>query len=124
MTTGKVIDIGPRIRRKKLETCNHDSVSVSMTRQELTCDECEKDIDPWVWIRSICLQGEQWAEHYEKMHAAAQADFEQKLASLNARLKHHADEVNRLIDTQNRLNNEEVNGVKLRHAKRYTRKRK
>jgi hypothetical protein len=123
MATGMVIDIGPRIRRKMLETCKHDSVSVSMTRQELTCDECERDIDPWVWIRGICLQAEMWAEQYEKMHAAAEADFNAKLATLNAQLKHHADEVNRLIDTKNRLNSETVNGVKLRDAKRYTRKR-
>ena len=102
-----------------------------MTRQSLTCDDCDKELDPWVWIRGICLQWEEWEAHYKKARDAAEAEFNQKLAefnqklaTLNAQLKHHADEVNRLIDTKNRLNNEVVNGVKLRDAKRYTRKRK
>lgn len=105
----EVIDLRPFIRRRELAKCEHLHVTIDDDYAELTCDDCERRLNPMKYLRRLA---DRW-EYWERQNADLQAKFAEEHDRLTRSLRRLTDEVNALIETKNRLWNEQVNGKPL-----------
>jgi hypothetical protein len=101
-----IIDLAPRIRRKRMPECTHESVEVDDTAASLTCADCEVELDPWWWLRRQAHDHE--AE--QKRQAKAQAQLDEWLRTANEKCQALHAEIVRLTEAKNRLWNTQVDG--------------
>lgn len=103
-----------RLRRKK-SACSHDSVEVDEVLASLTCTTCGAEVDPWGYLRRVArdhqdvlVERQQVVDRFYEWQKHARAQIDRLQA-----------EISNLIEIKNRLENEEVMGVRLgQHARR------
>lgn len=106
---GQMLDLGPALIAKKRSECKHPYALVDDVAASLTCSECGAELDPWTFLRKLAHDEELWRKRFERyrdLEAKAEAKYREHCASLDAKLKFQTDEINRLIETKNRLWNE------------------
>lgn len=102
MSAGDLLDLRPRLRRQKQESCEHIHVEIGMTTAELSCIDCGGELDPWWYLRDQVRRSEEEQAEEDAKRAAWQAWCDQA----NAKALRLAEEVNRLTDRVNRLRSE------------------
>ncbi len=106
-----MLDLLPRIQQRKQSACPHLKTTVSLSENELTCDDCNKVIDPFWYIRREALNREQ----LDKDRAAAEKEFERWKESVEqwkqqvrAREVYYNEKIQKLTDRYNKLMNTQV----------------
>ena len=114
-----VIDIGPRLTRKKQAACKHNNVEVDLAVASLTCTDCDGELDPWWYLRRWATASDrelaEWSrarEEHERWVKVGNAE----IAKLNA-------EIARLHEIKRDLGNEKVGDKTLRAVAARARRR-
>jgi hypothetical protein len=118
-----IIDIGPRLRAKRNKGCTHERASVDMKAASLTCNECDAEIDPWWWIRREAEKATSVIEEAERAAAAKIEECNSRIARANETIRRLGAEVDALMATKSRLQNEQVNGQVVGLVRRSPRRR-
>jgi hypothetical protein len=104
-----ILDLAPRLAKKKADACKHDCCEVDMDAAELSCTECGAELDPWWYLRRMAR--DEAAEIKRKQDAIAR--FDAWCAQANAKSSKLTDEIAELLAVKNQLWNTPVDGVPL-----------
>lgn len=114
-----VIDIGPRLQKKKQKTCDHSNCAVDMDAAALWCLDCDLPLDPWWFIRRDASSRDAALAQRNKLYERHEK-WCQDVKALEVRL---TAEIQHLYDVKNRLQNESVHGERLGNLARRRRRR-
>lgn len=110
---GKVLDLAPMLRRKRAGACKHPTVLIDDGAASATCEDCGAEIDPWLLLRQIANERDDYDARIDAELAAKLAEANAHLDKLRRQLAYYTDEVNELIERRNRLWHEQINGKPL-----------
>lgn len=109
MDSGNVLDLQPLIQRKRAKDCLHQVVSVDDNIMSLTCDGCGSEIDPWWYLRKLANEPARWQEYTAKQQEIVRK-LDAEIARQRVVIGKYAAEITDLVDTKNRLANEQFEG--------------
>lgn len=108
-----VIDLGAYVAKKKQRDCQHLRVEVDDAAAELACLECGADLDVWWYMRRLASDEveqvtriKKYESEIDRLHKRAHA----LSVRYQAELDRQHEEIRRLIETKNRLWNEQIQG--------------
>lgn len=112
-----LLDITSRIRMRQAAECKHDFVDVDPHAAELDCRDCGVPVDPWWYLRQLA--------HNEDRNVAEVAErvakYDEWAARANAIIVDREARIAKLTAELNRLQNTEVDGVRLGSRRRHKR---
>lgn len=106
-----VLDLMPRLRKSQQDKCGHQRVTVHPTAAQLTCDDCELEIDPWWYIRAVADSFIDIDKRRDATEASITALLEEgnaKIDKLNETIMRLNGEVTRLTGVYNKLYNQQT----------------
>lgn len=107
---GQVIDLAPRLRRKRQDSCRHEEFSVDDVLPDVTCDLCGAQIDPWFVLRTMAHRWDEMEARVKREVAEAVAKGTAAIEQMNRQIERLNVELAELTERKNRLWNEQIAG--------------